>query len=294
MCPVVLSIAIHFSMVQPTLTSLGFSVFRIDWPAWWQSLLLLLAVFHCCVPFIGCQLGLKYCYRSICWPAKPCMKNSLLIFTPCLLHHFHPIHCHHITIIVCQSLGSRPTQVQELFTLVPHLFGTTSRCLSVQPFQLLPLRNFWGHISFSWPFPHRYRHAQCPVDVTELSHRFCCWTLIPLSYHWAWLHRGYRRYRNLIEWLIGRRLKVKLSWYHIAQNGRVGTLLDRYRKPFDNPLAQWPDDPQCHNDIFDDYNILSNWNMGGWTIYWCSGLYLTFQYIMALWQMWSMAFRLCS
>ena len=31
------------------------SVYRIDWPTWWQSLLHLLAVFHCFVPFIGCQ-----------------------------------------------------------------------------------------------------------------------------------------------------------------------------------------------------------------------------------------------
>ena len=42
---------------------------------------------------------------------------------------------------VCQSLGSRHTQVQELLTLVPCLFGTTSHCLSAQPFQLLPSRN---------------------------------------------------------------------------------------------------------------------------------------------------------
>ena len=38
-----------------TLTSLGFSVYRINWPAWWQSLLHLLAVFHCFILFLGCQ-----------------------------------------------------------------------------------------------------------------------------------------------------------------------------------------------------------------------------------------------
>ena len=31
---------------------------------------------------------------------------------------------------------------------------------------------------------------------------FCCWTLIWLSRHWAWLRRGYWRYRSLIDWLI--------------------------------------------------------------------------------------------
>ena len=71
---------------------LDFREFRIDWPAWWQRLLHLLAVFHCFVPFIGCQYGLEYCLRSIFWPTKPCVKNSLFILTPCLLHHSHPVH----------------------------------------------------------------------------------------------------------------------------------------------------------------------------------------------------------
>ena len=41
---------------------------------------------------------------------------------------------------VCQSLGS-PTQAQELFTLVLCLSGTACRCLSIQPFWLLPSKN---------------------------------------------------------------------------------------------------------------------------------------------------------
>ena len=104
-------------------------------------------------------------------------------------------------IIVCQSLGSRPILVLELFTLVRHLFGTTSHCLSVQPVQLLPSRNIWRHISLIWPVPDRYRHSPWPVDVTELFPRFCCWTLIWLSRHWSWLRRGYWCYRSLIDWL---------------------------------------------------------------------------------------------
>ena len=61
------------------------------------------------------------------------MKNSLFIFTPCLSHHSHPFHCDQTKELVCQSLGSRPTQMLEHFTLVPLLFGTTS-LLSVGPF----------------------------------------------------------------------------------------------------------------------------------------------------------------
>ena len=63
-------------------------------------------------------------------------------------------------------------------------------------------KNIWRHISLIWPFPHRYRHSPWSVDVTELFPRFCCWTLIWLSHHWAWLRRGYWRYRSLIDWLI--------------------------------------------------------------------------------------------
>ena len=36
----------------------------------------------------------------------------------------------------------------------------------------------------------------------ELFPRFCCWTLIWLLRHWAWLRWGYWRYRSLIDWLI--------------------------------------------------------------------------------------------
>ena len=138
------------------------------------------------------------------------VKNSLFIFITCWSHRFLPVHSDQTTIIVCQSLGSRPILVQELFTFVPRLFGTTCRCLSVQPVQLLPLRNIWRRISLTWLFPHRYRHSPWPVDVTELFSRFCCWTLIWLSRHWAWLHPGYWRYRSLIDWLIDW-LKDKLS-----------------------------------------------------------------------------------
>ena len=36
----------------------------------WQSHILLLAVFHCIVLFIGYQWNLDYCSRSVCWPEK--------------------------------------------------------------------------------------------------------------------------------------------------------------------------------------------------------------------------------
>ena len=121
------------------------------------------------------------------WPTKRCVKNSLFVFTPWLPRHSHPVHWDHTTIIVCQSLESRPTQEQEFFTLVPCVFGTASCCLYIQPFRLLPLGNIWRHISLTLPSPNRYWHAQWTVDVAELFSRFYCVTMIWLSLHWAWL-----------------------------------------------------------------------------------------------------------
>ena len=77
-------------------------------------------------------------------------------------------------VLFCQALGPRPAQAQELFTVVLCFFGTTSRCLSVQPFRLLPSRNIWRHISSTWSFLHRHRHTWLPVGVTELFLQFCC------------------------------------------------------------------------------------------------------------------------
>ena len=110
-------------------------------------------------PFLCISKAKCITLRSVSWPTKPFVKNSLFVFAPCLPHRLLPDHWDQTTIIFCQSLGSRPIMKQDIFTLVPHLFGTTSLCLSVQPFQLLPLRNIWRYISLTWPFPHRNRHA---------------------------------------------------------------------------------------------------------------------------------------
>ena len=61
-----------------------------------------------------------------------------------------------------------------------------------------PLLGYWNNfpnsLAISWPI--------WPVDVTELFPRVCCWTLIRLSHHWAYLHWGYWCYRSLIDWSI--------------------------------------------------------------------------------------------
>ena len=147
-------------------------------------------------------------------PVKFIKLFKISLFTYKTLHEKQPAYLHPMLAV---SLPSRsPTSNKGIslsvprvkintgaraFHLAPLLFGTTSRCLSVQPFQLLPSRNISRHISLTRPFSHRHRHARWPIDVTKLLHRFWCWTPIRQPWHWAWLHRGYWHYRNLIDLL---------------------------------------------------------------------------------------------
>ena len=59
------------------------------------------------------------------------LKNSLFIFIPCWLHRFLPVHWDQTMIIVCQSLGSTPILVLELFTLVTPSLWNNLPLLSV-------------------------------------------------------------------------------------------------------------------------------------------------------------------
>ena len=108
-------------------------------------------------------------------------------------------------IILSVYLGSSPTQAQEHFSLASLFFGTTCRCLvSCNVHKASQDTSLW------------HQHAQWPVDFTELLHRFCCWTLIRLLRHWAWLRWGYWHYRNVIDWLIKifqSQTTVCITWY---------------------------------------------------------------------------------
>ena len=79
------------------------------------------------------------------------------------------------------------------------LFGRTSHSLSMQPLQLKPSGSVSSRMSSTWPFPRRHQHTQWPVDVMELLHQFCCWSLIRLSCHWALLRQDYWHNRKLID-----------------------------------------------------------------------------------------------
>ena len=110
---------------------------------------------------------------------------------------------------LCQSLGSRPTQLREHFTLAPLLFGTTSGCLSVQLLQLQHSGSPSRHTSLTWPFPQRHQPAwwplmlwSCFIDLA-VEHRFGCHTTEP----------GYTRDVDTIEiWLIHSLIK-NFAWF---------------------------------------------------------------------------------
>ena len=130
------------------------------------------------------------------------MRNSLFTFAPWLPFLFHHAHWNQREESLCPSLGSRPTLARGPSAHVPLLFGTTFHHLSVQPPQLPPSEDVSKHTFLAWPCPRRHRCALLPVDVTEQLQRLRIWILIWLLRHWAWLHRGYWRYRNLIDWLM--------------------------------------------------------------------------------------------
>ena len=77
----------------------------VIWLMWSQSHHHLLAVFHCCVPFVGYQWNIESISRSACWPTRLLMRNSPFTFAPWLLLHFHHAHWDQTEESVCRSLG---------------------------------------------------------------------------------------------------------------------------------------------------------------------------------------------
>ena len=126
---------------------------------------------------------------SVCWTTKLFVKYHLFSFTPCLFHHSHPVSLDQTKESLCRTLESRPTQAQRYITLAP------------LPFQTAPTICLFRHLNcnhqemsqntFVWPgLPPIDTRARWPVDVKELLHRFCCWTLIRLLRHWAFAILG--------------------------------------------------------------------------------------------------------
>ena len=157
--PSVSIIAIHFCQVLRTPTSPNFNVLRIDWPILWQS--------H---PF----------YPQCTTASFPSLVTSEISntvqeigqLTHKTLHEYQPVYLHSLLSLSLSSrslrsnkgttpwsLGSRPTQVQEHFTLALLLFGTTSYW---SPLNLQPSGSVSGHTSLTWPFLHRYQYTWYP------------------------------------------------------------------------------------------------------------------------------------
>ena len=123
--------------------------------------------------------------------AKPCVKNGLFMFPSYLPHHSHPVHWDQRKVLVCRSLGSRPTQAEELFTLVLRLFGTTSRCLSIQPFQLLPFQETSQDPSLWLVLPSIDTNTPDGPLMLRVSSILLLNTNSAKSCHRVWLRQGY-------------------------------------------------------------------------------------------------------
>ena len=148
LCLVISIIEIHFCMVSWTLTPPNFNVFSIDWPRVVTNVPLLRSLHWLPVKFRILFKISSLTYKTI-YEKQTVYLHSML--APSLPSHSLRS-CKRISLSVPRA---RPTQTQELFTLVSHLSGTTCHCLSIQPFQLLPSRNIWRHIS-DLAFPPLY------------------------------------------------------------------------------------------------------------------------------------------
>ena len=84
---------------------------------------------------------------------KMLRENSLFSFTPCLPHLSYPVDWDQTKVLVCRSLKSRPTQVQELFTLVLRLSGTTFHCLSASVTSVATFKKHLKTHHFDLAFP---------------------------------------------------------------------------------------------------------------------------------------------
>ena len=179
-CSSVLITVIHFCLGLRKLTSPSSNVFWTVWLVWSQSHHHLLAVFHCCAPFIGYQYDIESISRSACWPTRLFMRNSPFTFAPWLPLLFHHAHWDQTEESVCLSPGSGPTLAQGPSAHVSLLFGTTFHYLSVQPPRLPPSEDVSKHTFSTWPFRGRHRCALLPVDDFNdfaFEHRSgCCAT----------------------------------------------------------------------------------------------------------------------
>ena len=201
LCPLVSIIVIHFCTVSPTLTSLGFSFQkRLARPVTKSS------------PFTRSLPQLL----SLHWlPGRFRILFKISLLTYKTLHEKQPVYLHSILAASLPSHSLRSNDENSLSipkvktNTGPRAFHSCAPSLwnnlPLSGRSAIPVATSKKNLKtllFGLTFHPRYRHAVWPVDVMELFLRFCCWTPIRLSRHWAWHRRGYWRYRKLIDWLI--------------------------------------------------------------------------------------------
>ena len=103
---------------------------------------------------------------SLHWlPVNIRIPFKISVLTYKAMHEKQPVYFHSMLVAWLPSCSLRSskgisllvlrvrTNTESVSIFCPRLSGTTCRCLSVQPFQLLPSRNIWRYISLTWPSP---------------------------------------------------------------------------------------------------------------------------------------------
>ena len=178
---------------------LNFNAFTINWPVLWQTMsplfthtVPLLCSRHWLPPKFNIVFKISLLtYKSLC--------EKLFILTQCLPH------------LSKTPPFTRSVPLLRSLHLLPVKFRVDFKICLLTYKTLNEKRPVYLHSLLATPLPsrsprsHKGITSSVPRGKTNAGKRSfssCCWALIWMSCHWAWLRRGYWRYRNLIDWLI--------------------------------------------------------------------------------------------
>ena len=164
----------------------------------------ILPPFTCSVPLL----------RSLHWlPVKFKSEFKICLLTYKTLHWKQPVYPQSMlatSLPSCSLRAKTNTGARTFRACTPSLWNNLPLSVHSATADASFGRHLKRHL-FDLTFLQRHQDTRWPIDVMELLHQFCRWTLIWLLRHWAWLQQGYWRYRNMIGWLID--LKIVHSRY---------------------------------------------------------------------------------
>ena len=177
--------------------------------------------FTCSVPLLRSLHWLPIRFRMLfkinLLTYKTLREKQPVIFTPCLPHHSHPVHWDQVTIIVCQSLESRLTQVVELFMLVPPFLWNN---LPLSVHSATSVTTFKKHLKTSLWLVLFSIDTGMPDDPLMLQNCFSDFAVehwFGLMRHRVWLTRDIGAIEiYLIDWLIEETSEDTCLWLGLS------------------------------------------------------------------------------